>query len=172
MYKQRTVCLERTALAVVFCAMFPLLAPGNAGLGEAQAASSLSQIKKIYVGSLGDKNGSAKIHDALVKRLRDVHGLEVVSSQAEADAVITGNAELWVKGYYTTSPRPSRYSQNVIYGGVLSVEVKGKDNETEWSYLVTPSKFYWGTVAEDLADHLVKKFQQALQDSAAKGPSR
>jgi hypothetical protein len=171
MSKEWTVCLRRLALGAVVCTVLASIAAANAGRAVPQIANSLAQIKKIYVASLGDKNGSAKIHDALVKRLRDVHGLQVVSTQAEADAVITGNAELWVKGYYTTSPRPSRYAQNVIYGGVLSVEVKGKDNETMWSYLVTPSKFYWGTVAEDLADHLVKKFQQAVQDSAAKGAS-
>jgi hypothetical protein len=103
--------------------------------------------------------------------LRKVRGLEVVATPEEADAVMSGNGELWVKGYYSTSPRPSPYGQNAIYGGVLSVEVKGKDSETLWSYLVTPNKFHWDSVTQDLANSLVKKFAEALQAGAVKGAS-
>jgi hypothetical protein len=164
-----TVCLR--GIAVVLLRLTLTLSLFCASVSAAQTAASLSQIKKIYVGSLGEKKGSSELREALVKRLRGVRGVEVVSTQAGADAVISGSGEIWIKGYYSTSARPSPYAQNAIYGGVLSIEVKGKDAETLWSYLVTPRKFHWGTVTQDLADNLVKKFQEAVQDSAAKGAS-
>jgi hypothetical protein len=49
--------------------------------------------------------------------------------------------------------------------------VKDKNNETVWSYLVTPGKFHWDSVAQNLADLLVKKFEEALQASNVKGAS-
>ena len=144
-------------------------ADGGAGVGGAQTAVKLAQVKKVYVGSLGEKKGAAELQAEMVKRLKENHAVQVVGTAAEADAVLTGTGETWVKGYYSTSPRPSRYAQSTIYGGTLSVEVKGKDNETLWSYLVTPSKFTWGSVTQDLADQMVKKLVKALQDSTATG---
>ena len=169
MAKARIACSRRVALVLTVCAAgLSLLGAGRAAT---QTVIPLSQIKKIYVDSLGAKKGSAELRDALVKRLRKVRGLEVVSTKEDADAVITGTGELWIKGYYTTSPRPSAYGQNPIYGGMLSVEVKDKNNETLWSYLVTPGKFHWDTVTQNLTDLLVKKFEEALHASNVKGAS-
>jgi hypothetical protein len=137
--------------------------------GGAQTAVKLAQVKKVYVGSLGDKKGAAELREELTKRLKGNQAVQVVATAADADAVLTGSGETWVKGYYSTSPRPSRYAQSAIYGGTLSVEVKGKDNGTLWSYQVTPSKFTWSSVTQDLADQMVKKFVKALQVSATAG---
>lgn len=169
MAKAWMACWRRVALVLMVCAAGLSLV--DAGTAAPQTAVPLSQIKKIYVDSLGAKKGSAELRDALVKRLRKVRGLEVVSTKEDADAVITGTGELWVKGYYTTNPRPSAYGQNAIYGGMLSVEVHDKHNETLWSYLVTPGKFHWDSVMQNLADLLVKKFEEALQASNVKGAS-
>jgi hypothetical protein len=169
MSRKSTVCWRGTA--VVLLRLTLTVSLFCAAVSAAQTAVSLSQIKKIYVGSLGENKGSPELREALVKRLRGVRGLQVVSTQADADAVMSGKGEIWVKGHYSTSARPSPYAQNAIYGGVLSVELKGKDAETLWSYLVTPRKLHWGTVTQDLADNLVKKFQEAVQDSAANGAS-
>jgi len=137
--------------------------------GGAQTAVKLAQVRKVFVGSLGEKKGAAELRDEMIKRLKGNQTVQVVATATEADAVLTGSGETWVKGYYSTSPRPSRYAQSTIYGGTLSVEVKGKDNETLWSYAVTPSKFTWSSVTQDLADQMVKKFVKALQDSSATG---
>ncbi len=169
MSKAWMTCLRLAAVVFLLCAVG--VSHVRVSAGASQTATPLSQIKKIYIGSLGEKKGSAELRDALVKHLRKVRGLEVVATPEEADAVMSGNGELWVKGYYSTSSRPSPYGQNAIYGGVLSVEVKGKDNETLWSYLVTPNKFHWDSVTQDLAIRLVKKFGEALQAGAVKGAS-
>ena len=160
---QKWLALWAMVLAFAFLA--------NTGLraGGAQTAVKLAQVKKVFVGSLGEKKGAAELREEMIKRLKGNQAVQVVATAAEADAVMTGSGETWVKGYYSTSPRPSRYAQSAIYGGTLAVEVKGKDNETLWSYMVTPSKFTWSSVSQDLADQMVKKFVKALQDSATTG---
>jgi len=53
----------------------------------------------VYVGSLGDKQGAVVLRDELVQRLRKDHGIEVVPSPSEADAIITGTGEILLTGY-------------------------------------------------------------------------
>jgi hypothetical protein len=134
----------------------------------AQTALSLSTVKKVYVDSLGDKSGAKELRDALIGRLRKSHEIQVVDQANEADAVITGSAEVWVKGYYSTNPKPSKFNQIPIYGGFLSVELKGKGDETLWSYLVTPGKMEWNGIAQDLSGQLTKKLLETLKKSGEK----
>lgn len=134
-----------------------------------QSAPTVSQVKKLYVDSLGDKKGARELRDALIARLRKSKEIQVVAAAGEADAVITGNGALWIKGYFTTDPKPSKYNQVPIYGGMLSVELKGKNDETLWSYLVTPSKVRWGSITEDLSDQMVKKLLETLGKSIGTG---
>ena len=58
-----------------------------------------SDVTKVYVGSLGDKQGAVVLRDELVQRLRKDHGIEVVPSPSEADAIITGTGEILLTGY-------------------------------------------------------------------------
>ena len=134
----------------------------------AQTALKLSQVKKVYVDSLGDKNGAKDLRDALIGQLRKSHEIQVVDKANDADAVITGSAEVWVKGYYSTNPKPSKLNEIPIYGGFLSVELKGKGDETLWSYLVTPSKIQWNGVTKDLTGQLTKKLLETLKTSGEK----
>jgi hypothetical protein len=161
--------LSRSLL--LWCA---LVAPAAAApsLFPPQSAVTLSEIKKVYVDSLGDKKGANELRAALIARLRKSHEIQIVASPNEADAVITGSAELWVKGYYSTNPRPSKYNEMPIYGGVLSVELKGKGDETLWSYLVTPGKLQWNGITQDLTSQLAKKLLEILRASGGKGSSK
>jgi hypothetical protein len=136
-----------------------------------QTALTVSQVKKVYVDTLGYKKGASELRDALIARLRKSKEIEVVAAAGDADAVITGNGEIWIKGYYTTDPKPSKYNQVPIYGGMLSVELKGKHDETLWSYLVTPSKVRWGSITQNLSDQMVKKLLETLRKSASTGAS-
>ena len=154
-------------VAVVFASLLP--APARPGRLAKQSAASISQVKKVYVDTLGDKKGANELREALVERLRKSHEVQVVSNAAEADAVITGSGEIWVKGHYNTSARPSKNNEVPIYGGMLSVELKGKNDETLWSYLVTPSKMRWTSVAQDLAAQTVKKLVETLRNGDKPG---
>jgi len=158
-------------LALLLCvsAAFPITAATR--LFPTQSAVSVSQVKKVYVDSLGDKKGASELREALTARLRKTREVQVVSSAGEADAVIRGSGEIWIKGYYNTGTRPSKNNEVPIYGGMLSVELKGKNDETLWSYLVTPSKMRWTSVAQDLASQTVKKLLETQRGSDKAGTS-
>jgi len=114
------------------------------------------------VGSLGDKGGATELRDKHIRRLRKTRGIEVVAIPSEAEAILTGSGEIWVKGYISTNPKPSPYNPQPIYDGYLSVELRGKDNAALWSYCVTPGKFQWNGVTQDLVNLLTKKLRAAL----------
>jgi hypothetical protein len=74
---------------------------------HAQTADTLSQVKRVYVGSLGDKQGATGLREKLIQRLRKAHDITVVANPSEADATITGIGKFWVKGYFSTNPKSS-----------------------------------------------------------------
>ena len=51
--------------------------------------------------------------------------------------------------------------------GYLSIEVVGKNDQTLWSYLATPSKFPWGGVADDLARQVASRLAEDVRKKAA-----
>jgi hypothetical protein len=59
-----------------------------------QTAETLPQLKKIYVASLGGKQGAAELRDKLILRLKKSPAIEVVGSSSEADAILTERARL------------------------------------------------------------------------------
>src|SRR5271157_301645 len=138
---------------------------------HAQTARDLSQVKKVFVSSLSGGNGTAELQQSLVKQLRKSGKFEVVATSSQADAVIKGSGQIWVKGHIATSPRAPAANRQAVYGGFLSVEVVGADNAVLWSYLVTPSKFFWGSISEDLSDNLVREMV-AAHDKIAQSPNQ
>ena len=102
------------------------------------------------------------------KQLRKSGKFEVVAASRQADAVIKGSGQIWVKGYITTSPRTPAANRQAIYAGFLSVEVIGADDAVLWSYLVTPSKLSWGNISDNLSENLVREMVAAHDN---KGPS-
>jgi phosphate ABC transporter phosphate-binding protein len=145
------------------------LSAGNTD-GCAQAAERLSQIRKVYVDSLGTDNGAAEMRKQIVRQLRAGRGVQVVRDPKDADAVIKGTGRIWTTGYISLSPRSHSLSQPV-FEGFLSVEVVRKSGETLWSYLVTPSKFPWNGIANDLAHQLVSKLLRALAEESQQTPA-
>jgi|ERR1700730_10195523 hypothetical protein len=154
----------RTAPLVIICIILAALTqlPAPATADYAQTAETLSQVKRVYVGSLGDKRGATELHDKLIRRLRKARGIEVVASPGEADAIITGTGEIWLKGYINTNPKLSPSTRQAVYDGYLSVELHGKDNAALWSYRVTPGMFRWSDLSQDLVNRLVKQLLTAL----------
>jgi len=152
-----------------FCALLAMLLAG-ATSGSAEAAESLSQVKKIYVDSLGTDNGAAKMRERLVQRLRKSHEVQVVADPKESDALIKGTGRIWITGRTSLSPHSHSASQPT-FGGFLSVEVVGKDGSTLWSYLVSPSNFPWNSISDDLARQMVSKLLAAIKGEAAPEPA-
>jgi len=139
---------------------------------RAQVATTLSQVKKIYVEPFGEGNEVAKLRDRTIEQLRHKAKLEVVPTRDQADAIIKGSGTVWVTGYVSVSPRAPAATRQPIFQGFLSVEVIGKDNDPLWSYLVTPDKFRAGDITKDLAAQLVERFLEARRKSEEPQPAK
>jgi len=148
-------------LTFPLCALLALLS-ASATVDYAQTAEQLSQVKKIYVDSLGTDTHATAIREQMVQRLRKSHDVQVVSNPQQADALIKGTCRVWVTGYASLSPHTRGLSQPT-FEGFLSVELVGKNGDTLWSYLVSPSKFAWNGITDDLARQLVSKLLAALK---------
>ena len=135
------------------------------GLGAArltaQTAEALSAVKRVAMDWTETEKSSTEVRDRVLHKLRASRSVEIVSEAERADAVLHGKATIWVTGHELLSPR-SKSVRQATYGGFASIEVSGKDGEVLWSYLATPRTVRWGTIADDLADQLVRQFLEAL----------
>lgn len=131
---------------------------------RAQSAHVLSQVNKIYVEPLGHGKTGEEFRNRVVDRLRKKGGLIIVESPDKADAVMSGTAEVWVTSHTSLSPRSPSTTQHAVYSGFLSARIVSKDKEVLWSYLVTPSRFAWGGIVNDLADNLAAKLVEARKE--------
>jgi phosphate ABC transporter phosphate-binding protein len=145
-----------------------LVISGGASIARTQTAETLSQVKKVYVDSFGRDDTARELRQRTIKQLQKKGRLQVVTASQDADAVIKGDASIWVTGYYSTSPRSSSNLRQPFLQGFLSVEVVGKNNETLWSYLATPSKVRFSSFTDGLADQLVTKLVGALEHDRGK----
>ena len=95
----------------------------------------------MYVSSLGSYNGADELRRELLGSLKK-NGFAVAVSASQADALLDGRGELWVRGYHSLSPRARKNSSYAepTYGGYLSVELHGKDDEILWSYFADPRR--------------------------------
>ncbi len=137
---------------------------------EGQAISSISQTRKLYVDQFSEGEEAAQLRDSLIKRLGKSGRFQVVEKQGESDAVVKASGEIWVKGHLTVNSRAPAKNRAAVYGGFLSVEMVAKDGEPLWSYLVTPSKFSWTNIRDDLANNLVKEMLLAAAANNAVTP--
>jgi phosphate transport system substrate-binding protein len=132
----------------------------------AQKAESLSQVKTIYVGSLGESKAAGEMRSRIEERLRASKKFEVVARAAEADATVEGTGRIWTTGYVSLGVHPSRANREAEFDGFLSVDVVGKGNTTLWSYLFTPAKFSVKKITTDLADQFVPKLLSAVEEES------
>jgi len=130
-----------------------------------QTAETLRDVKRVYVEPFADKSGAPELRADLIVELRKSHRLIVVKSPQEADAVISGTGESWIRGYYSLNPRIRSVTGDAhpIYGGYLSVELKGRQSETLWSYLVTPRRLGPEDIGRNLAGQMVRRLVEALK---------
>lgn len=135
---------------------------------SAQPVGNLDHVKRVYIGSFGDKAESGKLRESLIAEINKHHKLTVVDSPNDADAVLKGSGEVWIKGYYSLNPRVREISEGAlpIYGGFLSVELTGKQEEPLWSWLVTPKRTGSGDINRELAQEIVKRLEAACTRGA------
>ena len=97
--------------------------------------------------------------------------VSVATDEADADAILGGGGEVWIKGYRSHNPQLGDGPANgtPIYTGFLSVELRDKSGQTLWSYLAAPPAASQD-ITKDLAALIVNKLTPAL--AQGEEPSR
>jgi phosphate ABC transporter phosphate-binding protein len=162
-----TLKIERGKIliwAVVCLALAADSASAAASAAQAGAASNGGgPIKKIFVEPFAGKLDSAQLRDKVTARLRESSGVKVVDNAPDADLLVRGSGEMWLKGYVAINPHPAASLRQPVYGGYLSLEVENQRGEVLWSYLVTPGRMRWNGVADDMSSHIVRLMLAALR---------
>lgn len=138
------------------------------------ALPGLSQTtRNVFVDSLGDKPGASELREQVKSELRKSQGFYVVDTPAQADLVLSGTGEVWVKSHYSLNPRNRSVNSDAqaVYTGYLSVELKDKIGETVWSYLATPHSSGSGDISRILARLVVRKMNGEIADPATAAPT-
>jgi phosphate transport system substrate-binding protein len=92
----------------------------------------------------------------------------LAADESNADAILGGGGEVWIKGYRSHNPRLGKVAPNgtPIYTGFLSIELRDKNGEILWSYLATPPAAS-GDVSKDISILIAKKLNEALEQGEA-----
>jgi hypothetical protein len=152
-----------TVCFVFCCAMF--------GYGLALQTAPANRIRRIYVEQFTTQAGSEKLREDVIAELRKLTSISLAADESNADAILGGGGEVWIKGYRSHNPQLGSVAPNgtPIYTGFLSIELRDKNGETLWSYLVTPPAAS-ADLSKDLSTRIVKKLAEALEQGEA--PSR
>ncbi len=120
--------------------------------------------KRLYVEPFTTKAGAEKLRDDVIAELRKQSSITVVPDESNADVILGGGGEIWVRGYRSLNPRSGRLPSNgtPVYDGYLSVELRDKKGATIWSYLVTPGTGS-ADVSKDLSKRIAKHLAGALE---------
>lgn len=153
---------------LILCLAILCTALGSAHAGQ---TFSIRRIKQIYIEPFATQKGTEKFRQDVVAELRKQGSVSIAGDESNADAILGGGGEIWIKGYRSHNPQLGNPPGNgtAIYTGFLSIELRDKNGETLWSYLATPpvaSK----DVTKDLAAQIVEKLTGFLREGEA--PSR
>jgi phosphate transport system substrate-binding protein len=119
--------------------------------------------RRIYVEPFATKAGAEKLREDLTEEIGKLHSVSIVPDESNADLILGGGGEVWIRAYRSFSPRSHMKlptNGTPIYGGFLSVELKNKHGVTVWSYLATP-----GTASEDISKDLSKRIAKHLTEA-------
>jgi phosphate ABC transporter phosphate-binding protein len=151
-------CAATTSLLLLF-----LIQPS--AFADVNGADSLSQVKTLYVETFTGGTAAAQLRDNLVHRLAKSSRFRLVQSSKDADALVEGTGQIWIRGYITTNSRAPQTNRQAVFGGYLSLEVMGANGQPLWSWLVTPGRFVWSSVVDDLAGHAAKKLLEVANST-------
>ena len=121
---------------------------------------SLSSVHRVYVGDFGNSLEAHGVRQGLEEQIKKSNDFQLANSPSQADAVLTGNSEIYIRGYFSLYARAGTSPANgkPLYGGYVSVVLKNQSGETLWSYLSTlkwASKDPSHDIATDVARHLI-----------------
>ena len=108
------------------------------------------------------------LREEVVRLLGKQHGVTLAMDASQADFVLSGSGETYIRGYVGTNPRVRYLNSDAqpVYGGFLSVELKPPRQDVIWSYLVTPRRLGPQDIYANLAGQIVPKLMEALRQQA------
>jgi hypothetical protein len=129
-------------------------------------------VKRLYVEPFGAKKGSGELREDVVAQLKKLGLISVVDTPSNADAILSGEGEIWVKGYISLNPRSGRLPSDgtPVYSGYLSIELKDTKGDTLWSYLATPGSGSGGDVAAQISKRAVSHLAEELAKPQQRNP--
>jgi len=165
---------RRSPLAAAAWFLMLLAGPGVVAAQAASAAAagrvaSLSQARTLCVEPFTGSAQAGSLREELVRRLSK--RFRIVASPRDADAIVEGTGQIWVRGYTSANPRAPATNLQAVYGGYLSLEVVGADGQPLWSWLATPGRMAWNGIVDDLAGHAAKQLLEAASGSSTGSPS-
>jgi hypothetical protein len=92
----------------------------------AQTTESLSRVKHVAADWSGTDRRSAATRDRVLQKLKSSGAVELLDNAAQTDAILHGNATIWLSSYVSMSPR-SKAAEQALYRGFASAEMTGKD---------------------------------------------
>lgn len=156
--------MKYTMLAVLFLA---LLATAAAQQKEAPNKTRLASVKKLYIGSLGNEEGSDLVREKIRIRLMKSDRFSVVERQEAADAILTGVAGVERRdsgSVYTTSDGKIQGGSGTSYAGLGVLRlVDAESEETIWVFEYKRG-FSFGSASSRVANKTVEKL---LKDAMA-----
>jgi phosphate ABC transporter phosphate-binding protein len=140
----------------------------------AERVDSLARARTLYVGTFTGGAQAAQLRESLLRKLSRSHRFQLVQSSGNADAVVTGTGQIWVRGFVAINPHTPATDRQAVYGGYLSLEVDGAQGQPLWSWLATPGEHVWGSVFDDIAGRAANKLVEAAEPASASpaSPSR
>jgi phosphate ABC transporter phosphate-binding protein len=139
-----------------------LLVCGSWATLQAESIETLAQVKKLYIADFHGGQEAAHLRGSFLRHLVRDH-FEIVQSPKDADAVLNGTGEVWLKGYVSISARTPASDRQAVYAGYLSIEVNGRDGQPLWSWLATPGKLAWTNIVDNLASRAAKQLTEAAK---------
>jgi phosphate transport system substrate-binding protein len=149
--------------------LFPVV--GFSVSAGTQRVDSLAQAKTLYVAPFGGGAEATQIQQSLVRNLAKSR-FNLVQSPQDADAIVRGDAQVWIRGYVAINPHTPGRDRETVYGGYISLEVVDADGQPLWSWLATPSKHMWRSIIDDLAGDAAKKLIEASDSASVPSASR
>jgi phosphate ABC transporter phosphate-binding protein len=107
----------------------------------------------VFVAPQNTAGSTDAVRRRLIESLEKNSGLRVVTDEKTADAILRVTTVIWPTGTVSVNPR-SKSATSTNYQGYASAELSDKSNQTLWSYLATPSRFRFASIADDLAGQL------------------
>jgi hypothetical protein len=132
----------------------------------AQSAQRLSDVHKIFVGSLGGGDGANVIREKIIARLVQSGKVTIVNVPAEADAFLTGARQATAREHYgaIATTTIASASGGTRYDATAAIELTGKGGEVLWAGEGTSGFLYrsaTSSAASAAAKSLVKAIEKA-----------